>query len=81
MMGGFDGFGAGAMGLGATWMVLFWVLVIGGAALLLRGLISSNPAGRTEGREQTPLEILGQRYAKGEIQQEEFEQKKRDLTK
>ena len=81
MMGGYDGLAAGAMGLGTIWMVLFWVLVIGGVAVLLRGLVSSASAGSTEGGVRTPLDILGERYAKGEIDKEEFERKKQDLAK
>ena len=35
-------------------------------------------AGQNSGK--TPLEVLKERYAKGEIDKEEFEQKKKDLT-
>jgi len=79
MMGGFDGFGGG-MGLGGIGMLLFWGLVIAGVVLLARwfggGPTSSSAS---PGRSKTALEILGERYARGEIGKEEFEQKKRDL--
>jgi uncharacterized membrane protein len=32
-------------------------------------------------RDKTPLEILQERYARGEIDQKEYEQKKRDLER
>ncbi len=32
-------------------------------------------------RDKTPLEILQERYARGEINKEEFEQRKRDLER
>jgi putative membrane protein len=76
---GYGGFGAGAMGFGAVWMIVFWVLVIAGVALLVRQLFSSPPVGRIEGGPQTPRDILGERYARGEINKEEFERKRRNL--
>ena len=57
-------------------MILFWGLVIGGVVLVARSFLSL-------GREKkTPeaLEILKQRYARGEIEKAEFEEKKKDLT-
>jgi uncharacterized membrane protein len=40
------------------------------------------PAGRTsERRKRTALDILEERYARGEIGREEFEQKRRDLER
>ena len=59
------------------------VIVVGLAVWLLtqnretsRGLFA-NPV-VAEG--ETPLEILGKRYARGEIDREEFEARKRDLS-
>ena len=57
-------------------MLLFWVLVIGGVVLGIRWLATQ---GR-ESRSDTALEILRQRYARGEINKEEFDAKKRDLS-
>lgn len=75
MMGGFGGFGFPFMG--GIWMILFWVLIIGGVVWLIqsfaRGTTSSAPQGASL------LEILKQRYAKGEITKEQFEQMKHDL--
>jgi len=79
MMGGYGGLGAGAMGLGAIWMMVFWVLVIAGMAVLVCHLVSSAPASRIEGGQGKPLDILGERYARGEIDTEEFQRKRRDL--
>lgn len=72
MMGGF-GMG-GLMGIG---MIIFWGLVIWGIVLLVRGAISTT--GGTSPQGSSALEILKQRYARGEINKEEFEQKKKDL--
>jgi putative membrane protein len=57
-------------------MWLFWIAVIVGLFFLIRGTIQQNkPIERSE----NALDILKKRYAKGEIDREEFEQKKKDL--
>jgi putative membrane protein len=63
-------------GLGWIWMILFWVLLILGIVALVRWL-GGGPAGAP--REKDALGVLKERYARGEIDREEFEQKKRDL--
>ena len=67
----------GAWGLGMMgFMLVFWVLVIVALVLGVRWLVTQ---GR-EPRSDTALEILRQRYARGEINKEEFDAKKRDLS-
>jgi putative membrane protein len=67
----------GAWGFGMMLMMLvFWGLIIVGLVLGLRWLVSQ---GR-ESRSDSALDILRQRYARGEIDKEEFEAKKRDLS-
>jgi putative membrane protein len=78
MMGGFEWFGGG-MGFGGFGMILFWGLVIAGVVVLARSLGGFGSGAAPRGAERTPLEILRERYAKGEIDQREFEQKRRDL--
>lgn len=59
-------------------MIVFWVLVIVGIVFLVRWLIeSSRPGGAAPG--QGAMDILKQRYAKGEITKEQFDQMKKDL--
>jgi len=57
-------------------MILFWGLAIGGIVLVGRFILS---IGR-EKNSSDALEILRQRYARGEIEKAEFEEKKKDLT-
>jgi putative membrane protein len=57
-------------------MVLFWALIIAGIVLALRWLSRLG----TPPRSDAALDILRQRYARGEIGREEFEAKKRDLA-
>jgi putative membrane protein len=71
----FGGMGWGwGMGFGPFFMILFWALIIAGAIVLIRWLVDQSQGGKTA------LQILQERYAKGELQREEYEQKKRDLT-
>ena len=79
-MMGFDGFGGG-MGFGGfgIGMILFWGLVIAVVIVLARWLGGAGSGTAAGGEQRTPLDILRERYARGEINQREFEQKQRDL--
>jgi putative membrane protein len=69
MMDGY-GLGYGILGL------IFWILVIIGLVLLIRYLWEN---GRDKREQESAIEILKKRYARGEISKEEFEEKKKDL--
>jgi putative membrane protein len=56
-------------------MLLFWGLVIAGAVLGIRWLARQ---GRDE-RSDRALDVLRERYARGEIDKDEFDAKRRDL--
>ena len=56
-------------------MLVFWGLIIAGLVVGLRWLVGQ---GRSPGRDEA-FEILRQRYARGEIDKQEFETRKRDL--
>ena len=76
------GFGMGWGLVGMAMMVLFWGGVIVLAVLLVRPLFPRGqqiPPGPI-GREPTALEILNQRYARGDVTREQFDQMKRDLS-
>jgi putative membrane protein len=75
------GWGPGMMwggwwGIGLIFMIVFWGLFIVALIFFIRYLVRS--AGRSKG-EESALDILKKRYARGEINKEEFEQKKKDL--
>lgn len=62
-------------------MMVFWLLVLLGLALLIRWLWRAGTRiGAPQPPEESATEILKKRYAKGEIGKEEFEAKKRDLV-
>ena len=61
--------------LGSIFMLGFWVLVIVGIVFLIRWIFGL-PGAKTE---ESALDILKKRYARGEISKEEFEEKKKDI--
>lgn len=67
--------GWGGMLLG---MLLFWGVLVAAIVMLMRCMMGRGNTGGRE-REKGPLDILKERYARGEIEREEFEQKKHDL--
>ncbi|HET9681160.1 MAG TPA: SHOCT domain-containing protein, partial [Candidatus Limnocylindrales bacterium] len=91
---GFDGgFGIAAI-VWLVVMVAFWALVIVGLVYLVRWLIRADRNSRLPGGSgglagsggptgipsSEPLEILRQRYARGEIDEEEYERRRKTLT-
>lgn len=69
--------GAWGMGFGMIGMVLLGVLIIAGIVALVRWTSGSGPHSRPHSK--SALEVLEERYARGEIDKQEFEQKKHDL--
>lgn len=78
MMGwGYDMPGWGGHWLGGVVVLLFWVLVLVGVVALVRAVLSRG--GATPAAPESPLEILKRRYAKGEIDKAEYDDKRKDL--
>lgn len=70
-MMGYDGWGWGIM-------MLFWTaLFVVGVIFAIRLLKNDTPA---DGHKVDPLDIIKERYAKGEITKEQFSQLKKDLS-
>ena len=61
-------------GGGPLFMIVFWIIVV----VLIVFLINQT-VGKGKEAGESALEILKKRYAKGEIDKEEFEAKKKDL--
>src|SRR5262245_15510251 len=67
----------GVWGVGMMLMMfVFWGVVIVGIVLGIRWLVSQGRPSSSD----TALDILRQRYARGEIDKQEFDAKKRDLS-
>lgn len=71
------GYGFGGGMLGGVFMIIWWGVIIVGSILLIRWIVDQMK--RPSGGERSPMDILKERYAKGEINKEEFEAKKKDL--
>lgn len=61
---------------GIVMMLVFWGLIITGLVLGIRWLVQQGRGAHSSG---AALEILRQRYARGDIDKEEFLARKRDL--
>ena len=70
-------------GIGLLLMVLFWGVLIAGGVWFVKTVFNSAPqnhGGSVIPRHASPREILDQRYARGEINREEYERIKSDLV-
>jgi putative membrane protein len=75
-------FGRGILGL------VFWLVILGGGALLVAGLVALFTRGRRPSGQALPpaepqesaIEILRRRYARGEITREEYDMMKETIT-
>jgi len=59
-------------------MLVFWVVIIVLAVLLVKGLFNSN-SNRTRNNDRTATQILDERYARGEITQEQYRMMVKDI--
>jgi putative membrane protein len=63
-----------------SWMLLWWVGGIAVLVLLVR-MIAGTPGGFSPRADETPEQILKRRYARGEIEREEYQRRLEDLRR
>lgn len=66
---------------GGIFMILFWILILVGLVFVIRWLVQATGKKEEHGRQGSrAMEILKERYARGEIDRSQFEAMKRDLA-
>lgn len=74
---------AGGFGFGGIFMILWWVIIIAAFVALVRWMTTPDKGTADEpgsGGGRKALDILKERYARGEIDEQEFQKKEHDLT-
>lgn len=77
MMGYYGNGGWLGFGFGWVFMIFWWALIIFGIVALIR--LVTRHRRNWMNSEKSALDILKERYAKGEINKEEFEKMKKDI--
>ena len=74
--------GSWGMGwFGGIFMIVFWILLLVGLVFVIRWLIQTTGKKGNNGQHGSrAMEILKERYARGEIDRTQFEAMKRDLA-
>ena len=72
------GWGMGWVGIGLVHMLVFWGVIVFVIFALVK-LLAGSPRENDEHRR--PLDILKERYARGDIDQAEYERMRRELSK
>lgn len=63
---------------GGGFMWIFWVVIIVGIVLLIQ-MMTKNKSKTSSSQNESPLEILKKCYARGEIDEDEFLQRRKEL--
>lgn len=74
---GMGGWGYGLMSIG---MVLFWALIAVGVVAMVRYGLTGPVSGGAPRTPPTPQQLLAERYARGEIDDEEFARRLKTLN-
>ena len=78
-MHGWDWWGGGGMVLGPLWMIIWLVVLVAAVVAIMRWLGERDAAGGN-GPARGARDILDERYARGEIEREEYMKRKQDIA-
>lgn len=70
----------GGGGFGMIFMGLIWLLILALIVTLIWFLIRKGSNSTTNSSGESPLEILSKRYARGEIDEGEYQRKKKEIN-
>lgn len=73
-----DGGHMGGGFFGGGFMIFWWLIIIVAVVALIKWIMATTGGG-TSGAGKSARQILDERYARGEIDKIEYEQRKRDL--
>jgi len=62
------------------WMIIVWIVVIGLIVWGVIALVKHSSSTTNTSQRRDPLEIAKERYAKGEINKEKYEEIKKNLS-
>lgn len=68
--------GTGGMFFGGGFMWIFWILII---VFIIYAIKAGMGNSTDDSSKESPLEILKKRYARGEINEEEYERRRKEL--
>ncbi len=77
-MGSMMGYGGGWGFFGVLHMVLWWVLIVLGIVVLVKWLAGGK--NRSHAGSDRALDILRERYVRGEIEKDEYDKRRQDLA-
>jgi len=68
------------MVFGSVWIVIFWIIILFLVFWAIKKMSRNRDSGSNAIEKSDALSIARERYARGEISREEFEQIKKDLS-
>ena len=69
----------GGMAFGGLFMWAFWLVLIVLIVVVVKALTGGTSSPGNSSAQESPLDILRKRFARGEIDKEEFERRRREL--